>query len=220
MLSEYGFKGTFFISGERIGTKDHATWEQLVEMNENGFEIANHNQRHINMAKAFEKNPDCVRDQIRDVEENMKRMGFPHPTTFCYPGFHVNEGVKQLLSEMGYMLARSGCEHVKDFWDFQSGGSGCAYDLNVHSPFQVPCLGVFGDKYSYDEFVEDLETKLPDGQIGIFCIHNVGERINSVDMTVESFEKCVKYLGENDYEVINLRDVTTSSSSSSSASFS
>jgi len=212
-LSKHGFKGTIFASGERIGCRDHSEWNKLLKMDKDGFEIANHSYKHVNVCN---EKAEWLQWQIKETEGLMSAAGISPPETFCYPGFHVNEDVKKVVDEMGYKLARSGCEYAMEFDDFQRGGSGCAYDPDVHSPFQVPCLGVFGDEYSYVDFVVDLQTKLQDGQVGIFCFHNIGIRIKErdgktfgVDSSVEDFMKCIEYLSQNKdkYNVVNFRDI-------------
>ena len=50
LLKKYGFGATFFITEGftfRTNKDDYLTWEQIAELNRDGFEIGNHTRDHM-----------------------------------------------------------------------------------------------------------------------------------------------------------------------------
>src|ERR1700704_6685629 len=55
LLKKYGFGATFFISEGftfRTNKEDYLTWDQIRELDRDGFEIGNHTRDHMAVSKA------------------------------------------------------------------------------------------------------------------------------------------------------------------------
>ena len=68
MMKARGIPGTVFVVTDKIGTSGHMTWEQLKEMQNAGWTIANHTSNHISLVKS------SLSDAIRAVEEGAKAL--------------------------------------------------------------------------------------------------------------------------------------------------
>jgi len=223
LLKKYGFGGSFYITGKWVGTgtirvgrpfkgprrafsKRVLTWEEVKELDQMGLEVGSHNWEHFDCTKRFGRAKlQALTNQKNRLCEAFEKFEITEPTTFAYPGFHQNQDVQCAIGEI-YDLARSGCEYVMNFDDFQNGGSGCPCDPKYHSRTQIPCLGVFGRNYGYEDFIQSLK-EISDDQVGVFCFHDVLEVEEVViDTSIDTFRRCLEHLWENKYRVINLRD--------------
>ena len=85
-LEKRGFRGTFWISGDKINKGDSVrprmTWPQLREMADRGHEISNHSFTH---AKLVQMSPEEVRRDIEMNDSAIVRNVGKRPVTFCYP---------------------------------------------------------------------------------------------------------------------------------------
>jgi hypothetical protein len=213
---ERAFGGTFFINGDFIDNKvrhGFMNWDQVASTHRRGFEIGNHYRLHINSTEA-PKNK--VERNILWLEDRLVAIGVDKPVSISYPGFHRNVQVIELVKSLGYQFARGGCDRTRRFGDYQEGGMGTAYNYVWDNSFNIDCLGMFGKKFGYEEFVKSLD-RIHENQVGVFCAHGfVGDEYLSgaldefTETTKEDFVKCMNYLKDNDYNVIALRDVPKS----------
>lgn len=171
ILNSYNMLGTFFISGEYCDLKQscYLDWEELIPFNQSGHELGSHFYFHCDHSVKDEK---FNVQSINLLESRMTSQKIPNPTTICYPGFHYNDGLKNITKQKEYTFARSGCEKSSDFKQFQAGGSGTVFDPITDDPLNVQCLGVFGNNYGFKHFKNDL-NKIQHGKVGVFCFHDI-----------------------------------------------
>lgn len=85
-LEKRGFRGTFWIIGDKIDKGDSVrprmTWEQLKEMSQRGHEISNHSFTH---PKLVQMKPEEARREIEMNDSAIQRNVGTKPLTFCYP---------------------------------------------------------------------------------------------------------------------------------------
>jgi len=78
VLKKYGFGATFFITeGFTFATnkKDYMSWEEIAELNRDGFEIGNHTRDHMGVtAKSVEK-----LDELDNAALVVKRLAVASP---------------------------------------------------------------------------------------------------------------------------------------------
>ena len=70
LLREYGFTATFYISeypGSFEDKTQYMTWEQIKELQDMGFEVANHSLTHKIVTEISEKGTPCVFFQLADI---------------------------------------------------------------------------------------------------------------------------------------------------------
>src|SRR3954469_14130369 len=86
ILQRYGFGATFFISeGFSFPTnkRDYMTWEQIKTLDQDGFEIGNHNRDHLGVTVRTVRQ---LREQLETINARCASNGIPRPVSFAYPG--------------------------------------------------------------------------------------------------------------------------------------
>src|SRR2546423_839201 len=84
ILKRYGFGATFFITeGFDFPTnkKDYMTWEEIAELNADGFEIGNHTRDHASPKKGSIDSYDA---QLRAITERCLEHKIPAPVSFAW----------------------------------------------------------------------------------------------------------------------------------------
>ena len=205
LLKSYGFGATFYIS-EGLGflkNKDHyLTWEEIAQIDEDGFEIGNHTQHHLNV-KDLSKEEFAA--SLGHIDERCREYGIEKPVTFCYPGYHNDKKSVEVLTERGYHFARRGT--TPEYPNIKTGGRGPVYDPKLDHPLLIPITGASGPDWHFEDLVWALE-QARDGKITVLTFHGVPALEHSwVDTPPDVFEGYMKYLHEEDATVISVRDL-------------
>lgn len=192
LLQEYGFGATFYICEfpEFEDATRFMTWRQIRELADMDFEIGNHTQSHIDLEEASQEE---FAEQVTYIEDKCQRWGIEMPTTFAYPGGRVGDNItliKTLASE-GYTFART--VHPD------------AYNPIKDNPLLLPSYCVHSNNLNkLGEFL----SKARDGNIVVLTLHGVSDTEQyRVNTSKAHFLELLKYLKENDYSVIALRDL-------------
>jgi len=103
ILKKYGFKATILVVTEMVGKKKgYLTWEQLREMEQNGFSIEGHTMTHRALTSLTD---DEIKEELsaskRMIEEKLGKT----VTCFAYPGGAYNLHIANLVKEAGYKMA-------------------------------------------------------------------------------------------------------------------
>ena len=130
-------------------------WQDVKKMHDAGFEIGNHTKSHPDMTKLSKEK---IRAEIEHIEQQCKKYDIAVPRTFCYPGFHCNRDVVEVLREKGYLFARRGVG--PEFPDNDNGARGPEYDPGLDHPLLIPCTGYSGPDWGFEDFVWELRKKL------------------------------------------------------------
>jgi peptidoglycan/xylan/chitin deacetylase (PgdA/CDA1 family) len=104
LLQEFGMRATFFVVTKAVEERNlsYMHWEQLVEMQQAGMEIASHTRSHPQLPGQPEA---FIREELRSSFELLtQRLGQP-PTSFAYPSGRFDPGVVHLTYEAGYQVA-------------------------------------------------------------------------------------------------------------------
>lgn len=193
LLKKYKFGGTFFIAEflkpSFEDKKLYMSWEQIGELNKMGFEIANHTQNHTHVNKMqreqFIAELEYIEQKAKDQKVNKKLE------SFAYPGYDVSKSAFAVLEEKGYRFARV--------------GGGRAYDPEKDHPYLLPSFSTSGDnsKQIFEAF-----SKAKDGKIVILTVHGVPDEAHPwVNTPLQLFESYLKFLHDQHYKVIALRDL-------------
>lgn len=204
-VKKYGFGATFFVT-EGLGflknKKHYTTWEEIVELEKMGFEIANHTRSHPNVARL---NADQVAAEIEHIEKRCAEYKIPKPTTFCYPGFSHSLTAVKVLAKKNYQFARRGVR--PEYVDGGRGGRGPAYNPKTDHPLLVPTTGYAGPDWG----MKDLQwavAQAHEGKIAVLCFHGVpGLDHPWVNCDPEDFKKYLEYLNDEGCTVIAMRDL-------------
>lgn len=191
ILKKYGFGGTFFVCEFPPDFEDkskYMSWEQIQELGEMGFEIANHTKTHTHVNKLDKAQ---FIEELDYIEYKCQELGLDKPVSFAYPAYDTDPGAIQTLEEQGYQFARV--------------GGSKAYDPNVNHPYLIPSFSTTGeDKQRVLKAIDQAK----DGKIVVLTIHGVPDYAHDwVTTPPELFEAYMQYLHQNDYKVIALRDL-------------
>ena len=206
LLKRYGFGATFFITEglNFLNSKAHyVTWEEILQLHEEGFEIGNHTRHHKNVNTQLKK--ELIADLIH-IDKRCEEYGIPIPETFGYPGdSHGRESV-EVLMEKGCRFARRGIG--PEFPYDLEGGRGPAYAPDVHHPLLIPSTGVAGPNWGFEDLVWAVE-QAKDGKIAVLTFHGVPALEHPwVDVSPELFKTYMDYLRDSGCTVVALRDLT------------
>jgi len=127
ILKKLGFKATFFIATKYLSTGEpvssntgHRLYEDremltnsdLIELHENGMEIASHTYSHRMATKVYDESPDQLFREMNDSKEQLENIIGDEVISFSYPNGQkgsFSNGTKNLLKKSGYKV---GCTTI------------------------------------------------------------------------------------------------------------
>ncbi len=89
LLKKYEFGGTFFVCEfppDFADKEKYMTWEQIADLSEMGFEIANHTQTHTHVT---EMNKQEFIEELVFIEDKAVSFDIPKPVSFAYPAYET-----------------------------------------------------------------------------------------------------------------------------------
>lgn len=204
LLKQLGFHATFFITEGfdfKTNKQDYMTWEQIKELNDDGFEIGNHTRDHMGIT---EKALPQVKEQLEAINEQCRERGIPKPVSFAYPGnaFHVD--ALPILASMGIQFARRGGSPE---YSYDEGG-GVAYEPGKDHPLLIPTAGDARPTWTIDDFKKAL-ARAGKGTVPVLQFHGVPDLAHPwVNTPLDLFVGYMNYLKDEGYEVLAMRDLT------------
>jgi peptidoglycan/xylan/chitin deacetylase (PgdA/CDA1 family) len=203
ILKRYGFGATFFITeGFDFATNkdDYMTWDEIAQLHKDGFEIGNHTRDHLGIKT---ENVDRLKEQLEGIAERCREHGIGRPTSFAWPGNSVAVEAFPVLREHGIKFARRGGGPEYPYEQ----GRGFAYEPHLDHPLLVPSAGDARPDWELEDFVRAVEQARY-GRIAVLQFHGVPDVAHSwVNTPADRFEMYMKYLADNGYKVIALRDL-------------
>ena len=192
LLKKYGFGGTFFVCEFPPDFEDKAkymTWAQIRALAGMGFEVANHTGHHIHVDKLTGPQ---LHEELAFIEKKCEEFKIRKPVSFAYPAYVTSEQSLAVLGEKGYTWARVGGSR--------------AYDPTTDHPYVIPSFSTTGtDK----QRVLDAIGQAKDGKIVVLTVHGVPDYAHDWVTTPPAlFEEYLRYLHDNGYQVIALRDLS------------
>ncbi len=203
ILGRYGFGATFFITegfAFRTNKKDYMTWEEIRELHRKGFEIGNHTRDHMGVTS---DNVAELEEQLQGIDERCSENGIPKPTSFAWPGNALAPEALAVLRRHGIRFARRGGAPEYSY----EGGRGCAYEPGRDHPLLVPSAGDARPDWTLENFARAVR-QATGGRIAVVQFHGVPEGEHPwVHTPQERFEEYMRYLHDNQYQVVALRDL-------------
>ena len=191
LLKKHGFTATFYVCEFPPDFDDkhkYMSWEQIEGLHKMGFEVANHTHTHKNVGKLKEAQ---LVEELEYIENKLVAFGAPRPVTFAYPGYGTSIAALKILEQRGYQFARAGFDRV--------------YDPETDHPLLVPG---FTTRANNQEMIMDAFAKASNGKIAVLTIHGVPDYAHDwVTTPPEMFESYLKFLKDNQYHVIAMRDL-------------
>ncbi len=203
LLKKYGFGATFYITeGFDFSTNKNSymTWEEIVQLHKDGFEIGNHTHDHKPVNK---QEIGHLKTQLNMIDQRCEKFEIPKPITYAYPGNVFAIEALPVLERAGIKFARRGGmpEYPRD------GGMGPAYEPVVDHPLLIPSTGNARPDWTLEDFKRAAE-KAKDGKICVMQFHGVPDKEHPwVHTPPKRFEEYMQYLHNNKYIVIALRDL-------------
>jgi peptidoglycan/xylan/chitin deacetylase (PgdA/CDA1 family) len=203
ILLKYKFGATFFITeGFDFPTnkQDYMTWDEIAQLHKDGFEIGNHTLDHQGVT---EKTLADLPAQLRGVSAECKKHGIPQPTSFAYPGNAFTKDALAVLKDNGVTFARRGGAPEFPYKE----GRGFAYEPGLDHALLVPSAGDARPAWTLDDFKAAV-AQAKHERIAVLQFHGVPDTAHDwVNSTEEQFESYMKYLADNQFTVIAMRDL-------------
>lgn len=203
LLQKHRFGATFFVTEGwdfASNKKDYMTWEQIAQLHKDGFEIGNHTKDHLGLT---EKTLRDLSAQLKGISDRCREHGIPKPTSFAFPGNAIHKAALAILKDHGIRFARRGGSPEYAYKD----GQGIAYEPNLDHPLLVPTTGDARPTWTLDN-LKTAMAKAKHGRIAVLQFHGVPDTAHDwVTTKQESFETFLKYLADEKYTVIAMRDL-------------
>src|SRR5438094_698540 len=202
LLKKYDFGATFFVTeGWDFATnkKDYMTWQEIARLHKDGFEIGNHTRDHQSVT---EKTLRELPAQVRALNARCREHGIPEPISFAYPGNAIHRDALPLLKAEGITFARRGGAPEYAYKE----GRGFAYEPALDHPLLIPSAGDARPAWGPDDFKRAV-GQAQHGKVAVLQFHGVPDTAHAwVTTSREQFEGYVKFLADNGFKVIALRD--------------
>lgn len=203
LLKRFGFGATFFVTeGFDFPTNkvDYMTWEQIAELDRDGFEIGNHTRDHMNVSK---ESIDRLEEQVEAINNQCEVYKIKRPVSFCYPGNAIVPEALPILQRLGFKFARRGGAPEYEYRE----GYGFAFEPGKDHPLLIPSAGDARPNWTLDDFVRAV-TQAHDGRITVLQFHGVPDTAHAhVNTAAEKFDGYMNYLAKNGFKVIAMRDL-------------
>src|SRR5262249_10549489 len=127
----------------------------------------------------------------------------PEPISFAYPGNGIHKDALPVLKAQGIQFARRGGAPEYAYKE----GRGFAYEPGLDHPLLIPSAGDARPAWSLEDFKQAV-AQAQHGKIAVLQFHGVPDTAHGwVTTTREQFEGYLKYLANNGFKVIALRDL-------------
>jgi peptidoglycan/xylan/chitin deacetylase (PgdA/CDA1 family) len=203
LLKKHGFGATFFVTeGFDFPTnrRDYMTWDDIARLHRDGFEIGNHTRDH---KPPSARNPKGTIEQLEAINARCQAHGISRPVSFAYPGNTLDKDVLPILRGLGIEFARRGGAPEYPYDE----GRGSAYEPGLDHPLLIPSAGDARLGWTLDDFKRAV-SQARGGRIAVIQFHGVPDTAHPhVSTPTPLFESYVKYLAENGYRVVALRDL-------------
>ena len=203
LLKRHGFGATFFITeGFDFATnsRDYMTWDEISRLHRDGFEVGNHTRDH---RAPSAQDPKGTLAQLAAIDARCAANGIPKPVSFAYPGNFLDRDVLPLLRQHGIRFARRGGAPEYPY----DKGRGFAYEPGLDHPLLIPSAGDARPAWTLDDFRRAV-SQARGGKIAVIQLHGVPDTAHAwVNTPTPLFESYVRYLADNHYNVIALRDL-------------
>ncbi len=210
ILKKYHFSATFFITEGfdfKTNKQDYMTWDEIAHLHQDGFEIGNHTRGHMALTPSkpelLKKQLSQFADQIKTINDRCEEYGIPKTVSFAYPGNGIHPDAYPILESQGIRFARRGGFPEYEYKD----GNGFAYEPGFDHPLLIPSA-VDARPFWTIKNLKRAVKQAHSGRIAVLQFHGVPDKAHPwVNSPVKKFEQYMKYLSDNHFKVIALRDL-------------
>jgi peptidoglycan/xylan/chitin deacetylase (PgdA/CDA1 family) len=231
ILDKYGYKATFYIICNDVGTNGYLSWEDIAALYNDGNDIGSHTMNHEDLSKTSKKE---TQYEIGESKQCFLDHGI-NTTSFAYP-FNGGSDEAAVIDTVAkyYDIARTGTDPLMylhcDGFKEQSSQTDCRTysgngELNFVNRYSIigwshddtRKTNSYDDSEMFNKFVEVVNSQSiynTDGTINAIPIviwhriDNSGEGDpGSYATTIDLFEKEIKYLHDNGFKVLTMADI-------------
>jgi len=232
ILDKYGFKATFYaVCNYLDNKKGYMSWKDIQTLYKEGHDIGSHSMNHAHLEKLSKKG---VSFEVAQSKKCFEDHGI-NATSFAYP-FNEGSSDKNVINIIAkyYDLARTAsspitflrCDGLKEqsnqsnqddcLQTSKKGGLtyGNRYSIRGWSHDMSRLVNSYTDEELFDRFVKVVSSQSKynkDGVINaipIIIYHRAGDSgVVDYNTDVELFEKEMKYLYDNNFRVLTMRNL-------------
>jgi hypothetical protein len=229
ILDKYGFKATFYaVCNYLDNKKGYMSWKDIQTLYKEGHDIGSHSMNHAHLEKLSKKG---VSFEVAQSKKCFEDHGI-NATSFAYP-FNEGSSDKNVINIIAkyYDLARTASSPITflrcDGFKEQSNQDDCLqtskkggltypnrYSIRGWSHDMSRLVNSYTDEQLFDRFVKVVSSQSKynkDGVINaipIIIYHRAGDSgVVDYNTDVELFEKEMKYLHDNNFRVLTMRNL-------------
>jgi peptidoglycan/xylan/chitin deacetylase (PgdA/CDA1 family) len=240
ILDKYGFKASFFVVCNYAGKPDRMSWQQITTLHDEGYDVESHSMNHNHMDIMT---PDQLNYEIGQSKQCLADHGI-NATIFAYP-FDIGWNDPTIVNIVSkyYDLARTGndpltflhCDGYKnhpqtDCRTYTDNGEltfANRYSVRSWGHDTVEIKDGFNDDETYNTFIEEVNSQNAYNNVGgsaggykinaipLITYHNVDYLTGSYHTDVDLFAQEMKYLHDNGFRVLTMRDLRYDDSTNS-----
>ena len=144
-----------------------------------------------------------LKEQVDAIAAQCAAHGIPAPTSFAYPGNTIDPEAVGMLADLGFRFARRGGAPEYPYEE----GNGFAYEPGRDHPLLLPSAGDARPVWALDNLKRAVGQAVA-GKIAILQFHGAPDVEHPwVHTPPERFAEYMKYLHDNGFKVIALRDL-------------
>jgi peptidoglycan-N-acetylglucosamine deacetylase len=129
--------------------------------------------------------------ELKYIENKCAQYHIPKPVSFAYPGYDTSPKALPVLKAAGYVFARQGLNRP--------------YDPLTDNPLLMPGITTTANN---SKQIYDALAQAKNGKVVVLTIHGVPDDAHPwVNTPPELFEAYLKFLKDNHYKVIAMRDL-------------
>lgn len=185
--------GTVYVITNKISTENYATAEQLIEMYNAGWSIANHTNSHPVLTSL---NQAQIEAELTTAKNTLNSLGLTkHSSHVAYPGGYQNATVLAAMAATGMLTGRV------------AGGTYVLKTKQFDSIYIIPSIDQLDYLSTLEELQENVNKAILAGTVCVFYIHDIVSVATTLNHTsIALFQAFVDWLVANGIKNISIED--------------
>lgn len=105
LLKKYNLSGVFYIIVDQVGQEGYLNWEQIKQLDKDGFEIGSHTMSHpADLKRLYDQD---LRYEVQSSKDILESVLGHTVSKFCYPRGRFDQRVRNIVGDAGYLHART-----------------------------------------------------------------------------------------------------------------
>jgi len=226
ILDKYGFKATFDVICNNVDKKDgYMNWKDIKTLSDEGHDIGSHSMSHVRLTDLSKKS---IEFEVGKSKKCLEDYGIK-PTSFEYP-YSTGSDNKTIVDIVAkyYELATRGndplmflrCDGMKQYGQkdcktYTDNGTPTyanKYSIRNWSHDFEKVENSYTDPQALERFIEVVNSQSKYNQDGtieaipIIMYHGIGDNKKDSVTDIDLFQKEMKYLYDNKFNVITISD--------------